>query len=248
SLGRRKIRTAFTVLSILVAFVLFGYLAAIRQAFRAGDHVSGADRMVVIHKVALIQPLPVSYGDPIATLPGAAVVAHANRIGGLHQAPKNFFAQIAIDAPTYLKLYPELLLPEEQKRNWMGDRTGAIIGKTLADRFHFKVGDRIPIQATIYRRKDGSRMWEFVVDGIYTATKKGVDTSGLFFHYDYLKEASANIQDRVGWYVIKIADPKSSSQIAEKIDSLFANSPAETKTSTEQAFAQGFANQIGDIG
>src|SRR5262249_53590479 len=128
SLGRRKIRTAFTVLSILVAFVLFGYLAAIRQAFRAGVDVSGADRMVVIHKASPIQPLPVSYGDRIATVPGVAVVSHANWFGGIYQDPKNFFAQIAIDAPTYLKLYPELLLPEEQKRNWMGDRTGAIIG------------------------------------------------------------------------------------------------------------------------
>jgi putative ABC transport system permease protein len=248
SFGRRKVRTLFTVLSILVAFILFGYLAAIRQAFRAGVDVSGADRMVVIHKVSLIQPLPVSYGARIATVPGVAVVSHANWFGGIYQDPKNFFAQMAIDAPTYLKLYPELLLPEAQKSAWLADRTGAIVGKTTADRFHWKVGDRIPIQATIYRRKDGSHQWEFVIDGIYTASKKGLDTSGFFFHYDYLKEASANLQDRVGWYIIQIADPKSAPEIAKRIDTLFANSPAETKTSTEQAFAQGFANQIGDIG
>jgi putative ABC transport system permease protein len=248
SFGRRKVRTLFTVLSILVAFILFGYLAAIRQAFRAGVDVSGADRMVVIHKVSLIQPLPFSYGARIASVPGVSVVSHANWFGGIYQDPKNFFAQMAIDGPSYFQIYPELLLPEAQKQAWLGDRTGALVGKTLAERYHWKIGDRIPIQATFYRRKDGSKMWEFVVDGIYSASKKGLDTSGFFFHYDYLKEASANLQDRVGWYILKIADPKSSTQVAQRIDKLFENSPAETKTSTEQQFAQGFANQIGDIG
>jgi putative ABC transport system permease protein len=248
SLLRRKVRTAFTVLSVLVAFVLFGYLAAIRQAFRAGVDVSGADRMVVIHKVSLIQPLPFSYGARIATVPGVSVVSHANWFGGIYQDPKNFFAQLAIDGPSYFQIYPELLLPEAQKQAWLADRTGALVGKTLAERYHWRIGDRIPIQATFYRRKDGSKMWEFVVDGIYSASKKGLDTSGFFFHYDYLKEASANLQDRVGWYILKIADPKSSTQVAQRIDKLFENSPAETKTSTEQQFAQGFANQIGDIG
>ncbi|HTQ81283.1 MAG TPA: FtsX-like permease family protein, partial [Thermoanaerobaculia bacterium] len=248
SLGRRKIRTLFTVLSILVAFVLFGYLAAIRQAFRAGVDVSGVDRMVVIHKVSLIQPLPVSYGDRIAAVPGVSVVSHANWFGGIYQDPKNFFPQMAIDGPSYFKLYPELLLPEAQRKAWLADQTGAIVGKTTADRFGWKVGDRIPIQATIYRRKDGSRMWEFVIDGIYTGSKKGLDTSGFFFHYDYLREASSNFKDRVGWYIIQITDPKQAADVAKRIDTLFANSAAETKTSTEQAFAQGFANQIGDIG
>jgi putative ABC transport system permease protein len=248
SLARRKVRTIFTLLSVLFAFVVFGYLGAIRQAFRAGVDVSGADRMLTIHKVSLIQPLPIAYKDRIATVPGVKAISHANWFGGIYQDPKNFFGQMAVDTNTYLDLYPELILTPEQKKAWLADRTGAIVGKTTAERFGWKVGDRIPIQATIYRRKDGSKTWDFTLDGIYTAKSKGSDTSNMFFHYDYLKEASVNLQDRVGWYVIRIADPKTTAEVARRIDALFANSPAETKTSTEQAFAQSFADQVGDIG
>jgi len=248
SLTRRKVRTLFTLLSVLFAFVVFGYLGAIRQAFRVGVDVSGADRMLVIHKVSLIQPLPISYRDRIAAVPGVQAVTHANWFGGIYQDPKNFFGQMAVDTNTYLNVYPELVLPDAQRKAWLADRTGAIVGKTTAERFGWKVGDRIPIQATIYRRKDGSKTWEFTLDGIYTGKERGNDTSNMFFHYDYLKEASANLRDFVGWYIIRIADPKTTTQMAAKIDSLFANSPAETKTSTEQAFAQGFADQVGDIG
>ncbi len=248
NLKRKKVRTFFTLLSILVAFVLFGYLAAIRKAFSMGVDVVGVDRLLVVHKVSIIQPLPISYRERIAAMPGIEAVSFQSWFGGIYQDPKNFFGQMAVETDTFLDLYPEFVLPEEQKKAWLADRTGAIVGRVTADRFGWKVGDRIPIQATIYRRKDGSRAWEFNLSGIYEGEKKGTDTSNFFFHYDYLKEASAGDIGWVGWYIIRIADPARSGEIAERIDTLFANSPAETKTQTEKAFAQSFANQIGDIG
>jgi putative ABC transport system permease protein len=246
NLARRKVRTTFTALSIVVSFLLFGILAAIRLAFSAGVDVTGVDRLAVTHKVSIIQPLPISYGDQIAHVPGVREVTHANWFGGVYKDPKNFFPRMAVDPPTYLKMYPEIKLPEDQQRAWLADRTGAIVGRVTAERFGFKVGDRIPILATIYTKRDGGRIWEFTVDGIYDAPK-GFDTSALFFQYDYLKEALF-ATNQVGWYIIRINDPQHAQRIVDQIDALFANSHAETKTSTEKAFAEGFAKQAGDIG
>ena len=248
NLKRRKVRTFFTLMSILIAFLLFGYLAAIRVAFNAGVDVSGADRMLVVHKVSLIMQLPMAYKGRIAAIEGVEAVSHANWFGGIYQDPKNFFGQRAVDSKTFLDLYPEYILPEEQKKAWLADRTGALVGRVTAERFGFKVGDKIPIQAQIFPRKDGSSTWEFTVSGIYDGKEKGTDTSSLYFHYDYLKEGAAANLGTVGWYVIRIDDPERAQEVSRRIDGLFANSPAETKTQTEKAFAQSFANQIGDIG
>lgn len=246
NLLRRKVRTAFTALSIVVAFLLFGVLAAIRVAFNAGVDVTGADRLMVSHKVSIIQPLPISYGLQIAQVPGVREVTHANWFGGIYKDPKNFFPRMAVDPVTYLDIYSELRLPDAQKRAWLADRTGAIVGRITADRFGFKVGDRIPILSTIYTKRDGGRTWEFTVDGIFDAPK-GTDTSALLFQYDFLKEAQF-ATNQVGWYIIRIADPRHAQQVVDRIDAMFANSHAETKTDTEKAFAEGFAKQAGDIG
>jgi putative ABC transport system permease protein len=249
NLKRKKVRTAFTLLSILVAFVLFGYLSAIRMAFTAGIEMSGADRLMVTHKVSIIQPLPIAYRDRIAAVPGVKEVTHANWFGGIYQDPKNFFPQMAVDPQTYMDLYPEMLLPAEQRKAWLADRQGAIVGRTTAQRFGWKVGDKIPIQGTIYRHPDGTNGWEFNLDGIFDAKEKSTDTSGFFFQYDYLKEAAVG-GDRglVGWYIIRIDDPAHSPDVARRTDVLFANSPYETKTQSEKALAQSFASQVGDIG
>jgi putative ABC transport system permease protein len=246
NLGRRKVRTVFTALSILVAFLLFGVLAAIRVAFSGGVDVTGADRLTVIHRVSIILPLPIAYGDRIARVPGVREVTHANWFGGIYRDPKNFFPQMAVDPATYLDMYPEIKLPEAQKRAWLADRTGAIVGHVTAKRFGFKIGDRVPLLGTIFTKRNGSRIWELTIDGVYDAAK-GFDTSGMFFQYDYLKEA-AFASNNVGWYVIRIADPQHAQQVVDRIDALFANSSAETKTSTEKAFAEGFVKQVGDVG
>jgi len=248
NLFRRKVRTIFTVLSVTVAFVLFGILMTIRMAFSLGVEVAGLDRLVLIHKVSLIMPLPLSYQERIRNVRGITDVTHASWFGGFYQDPKNFFAQMAVDPEPFLRMYPEYVLPDDQKKAWFADRTGAIVGKATAERFGWKVGDRVPIQGTIFRQRDGGSTWAFTIDGIYEGDKPGVDNTQFFFHYEFLNEARNWGEDMVGWYILRVDDPDQSAQVGERIDAMFANSPYETKTTTEKAFVQGFANQVGDIG
>ncbi len=248
NLLRRKIRTALTLLGIVVAFVLFGLLAAIEAAFSMGVDLAGTDRLVMIHKVSLIQLLPESYLERIRAVPGVVDACHQTWFGGIYQDPKNFFMQIPVDPECHLKMFPEFRLPEAQKKAWLADRQGAIAGRTIATRYGWKVGDRIPIQATIWRKKDNSTNWEFNLDGIYDGAETGTDTSQFFFHYKYLDESRLFGEGNVGWYYVRITDPAKAPAIAARLDAQFANSPAETKTTTEKAFAQAFAKQVGDIG
>jgi putative ABC transport system permease protein len=155
---------------------------------------------------------------------------------------------MAVEPETYLSLYPEMVLPAEQKKAWLADKAGAIVGRTTAQRFGWKVGDKIPVMGTIYRHADGSNAWEFNLDGIYDGRDKSVDTSGFFFHYDYLKEGTGGTTGLVGWYIIRVDDPAHAPDVARRIDPLFANSPYETKTQSEKALAQSFADQVGNIG
>jgi putative ABC transport system permease protein len=248
NLKRKKIRTLFTLGAVVVAFILFAYLGAVGNAFTAGIDATVADRLLVIHKVTLILPLPISYYDRIAAVPGVEQVSYANWFGGIYQDPKNFFGQMAVD-DNFLEMYPEYVLPEEQKKAWMADRAGAIVGRVTAKRFGFKVGDKLPIQGTFYRKLNGPNSWEFNISGIYDGAEKETDTTGMYFHYDYLNQAVANGNlGLVGWYALRVEDPSRNEEIASKIDALFANSPAETKTEPEKALAQGFANQVGNVG
>jgi putative ABC transport system permease protein len=250
NLGRRKIRTIFTLLSVFVAFVLFGILMAIRVAFSGTITISGAERLVMIDKISLINPLPLSYQQRLQSFEGVKDITHANWFGGIYQEPKNFFANMAVDPESWLRIYPEVAMPEDQKKAWLADRTGAVVGIETAKRFGWKVGDRVPLQGVIYQRPDRGP-WEFTIRGIYESPEKGFDNSQFFFHYDYVNETmrtQAYGHDQVGWYVIKVADPAQSESLAQKLDAMFANSPSETKTSTEKAFVAGFAKQIGDIG
>lgn len=248
NLKRHKLRSLLTVLSILVAFMLFGYLSAIRQGFNQGVSVAGANRLVVRHKVSLIQLLPESYQARMERIPGVNSAVHATWFGGIYQKPSNFFAQMPVQPEQYLDMYPEYVLPAEQRAVWLATRSGAIAGKVLADRFGWKIGDRIPINASIWFKKDGGATWEFDLVGIYTGAEKNTDTSGFFFRYDFFEETRAGGSGLVGWYTVRISDPAHAAETAAAIDQEFANSPAETKTEPEGAFIQGFANQIGNIG
>jgi putative ABC transport system permease protein len=250
NLRRRKIRTIFTLLSVAVAFTLFGVLMAIRVAFSAGVTIAGAERLVMLEKISLINTLPLSYLGQIRGTAGVADVTHANWFGGIYQDPKNFFANMAVDPPSWLRTHAEFAVPDAQKQAWLADRTGAMVGIETARRFGWKVGDRVPLQGTIYRRPDGEP-WEFTIDAIYDSVEKSADRSQFFFHYDYLNETiskGAYGQNEVTFYVIRVSDPRQSDQVAGRLDALFANSSAETKTATEKAFVSSFASQIGDIG
>jgi putative ABC transport system permease protein len=247
NIWRRKFRTTFTLLSIFIAFVLFGILMTIRYAFSFGVEIAGADRLVLIHKVSLIMPLPVSYQARLAQVPGVEIASHQTWFGGIYQDPSNFFANIAVVPEPFLKTYPEFVVPPDQVKAWLDDRQGAIIGRDLATRFGWKIGDRIPLTAPIWLPKGGGTTWEFNIRGIYDGSDL-VDKTQMFFRYDYLDENRAQGQGQVGWYVVKIADPSQAVDLAHTFDEMFANSSAETKTTTEKGFVEGFAKQIGDIG
>ena len=244
---RRKFRTTFTLLSIFVAFLLFGILMTIRTAFSFGVEMAGLDRLIIIHKVSLIMPLPVAYQARLQTTPGVEMVSHQTWFGGVYQDPANFFANMAVEPETFLKTYPEFVLPPDQAKVWFGDRQGAIIGRDLAARFGWEIGDRVPLTATIWQPKGGGQTWEFNIAGIYDGGDN-VDKTQFFFQYDYLDENRAMGEGQVGWYVVKIGDPSKSLEMSRTFDQMFANSSAETKTTTEKGFVEGFAKQIGDIG
>jgi len=248
NLKRKKMRTTLTLLSVIVAFMLFGYLGAIRQAFNQGIDVAGLDRLIVRHKVSLIQMLPASHESQIEQIEGVDDAVHQTWFGGVYQKPSNFFAQMPVNPKEYLVMYPELLLSDEQREAWLTTRTGAIAGRKTADRFGWKVGDRIPINATIWPMKEGRRTWEFDLVGIYDGAEKGTDTTHFLFRFDFFDEARQYGQGQVGWYTVRIADPERAAEIAAAIDARFANSSFETKAEPEGAFLQGFANQIGDVG
>ncbi len=247
SLWRKKVRTIFTIGSLFVGFVLFGILMAIRTAFSFGVDIAGLDRLVLIHKVSLIMPLPVSYQARLQATPGVEVATHNTWFGGVYQDPSNFFAQIAVDPAPFMKIYPEYKLPAPQMEAWLSDRQGAIVGADLAERFGWQIGDRVPLQATIWQPKGGGLTWEFNIVGIYDG-EQGVDKTQFFFRFDYLDENRSGGEGLVGWYVVKIADASQSQAMGATFDEMFANSSAETKTTTEKGFVEGFANQVGDIG
>jgi len=247
NLWRRKVRTTFTFLSIVVAFFLFGLLMAMRYAFDAGVELAGQNRLLTIHKVSIIQLLPERYLAQIQSTPGVKAVTHMTWFGGIYQDPKNFFGQMAVDPEGLLRIYPEYVLSDAERAKWFSTRSSAIVGRKLAERFGWKVGDRIPIRTTFWRPKDGNETFEFELVGIYEGKTKDTDETQFFFHHDYLMERCGD-PGTVGWYIVEVADPDHADQIAQAIDRQFANSPAETKTATEKAFAQSFAKQVGDTG
>jgi putative ABC transport system permease protein len=242
NLFRKKTRLILTLLSFTVALFLFGILATIDNSFSSGIEVAGADRLVVINRTSLIQPLPLSYFERIKRIPGVKEVTHLSWFGGIYQDEKNFFAQMAIDDETFPKVYPEYQVPTEQWHAFLGDREGAVVGRSTAERFGFKVGDRIPIRGTIF-----SGTWSFNIRAIYKGSKKEDDESGFFFHWKYLEETRTIIKGMVGWYIVKVDSPDHASQVVKSIDESFANSPYETKSDTEKAFATGFIQSIGNI-
>ena len=251
NLLRRKFRTFFTIGAIFFAFLLFGVLMAIKSAFAMGVDMAGQGRLMVIDKVSIINPLPASYEGQIRQIDGVTDITHANWFGGYYQDVRNQFATFATDPESWLRVYPkEFEVPEDQKKAWIADRTGAIVGVKTAEKYGWKVGQRVPIQGTIYHRPDGGP-WEFTIDGIYDSKIKGADKTNLLFNYQFLRETipeQSGFRDRYNWYVFTVADPDRAPEIAAKIDAMFANSPSETKTNTEKAFVSDWAKQVGDIG
>jgi putative ABC transport system permease protein len=242
NLRRKKVRTTLTIGSFTVALFLFGLLAAIRIGFRGGVDAAGADRLDVINRVSLILPLPFSYRDRLLRVPGVSGVTHATWFGGVYQDERNFFPQFAVDKDTWFDVYSDYAVSPEGREAFLRDRQACMVGRNLANRFGFKVGGRLPLRGTIWGGN-----WEFNVVGIYDGSRRDVDTSGMFFRADYLEEQRAFGKGTVGWYVVKLGNPDDAVRVTKAIDDLFANSPFETLTQTEKAFAASFAKQMGNI-
>ena len=249
SLFRSKTRTLLTLLSVVAAFLLFGMLDAVRVAFNAGGSVAGADRLVVASRLSITQMLPYRLGKQIEAVPGVQKVAYASWFGGIYRDPRNFFPNFAV-GPNYFEMYPEYIVPKAQMEAYQADRTGAIVGKRLADRFGWKIGDTIPLQATIFPQKDGSNAWPLTLRGIFELndSKRKGEEQQLLFHWEYFDEANQFISGEVGWYMVKLADASQADRVAQAIDAISANSDHETKTQTESAFQQAFVKQFADIG
>lgn len=248
NLTRKKVRTTLTILSITIAFLLFGLLRTLSMAFEGGARVEGEDRLVSINKVTLIQPLPYSYLHKVSALDGVEKVTMSSWFGGYYQDRKNQFPQFPIDPNVFFDIYKDTLaLPAEQLSAFKANRQGAVIGKALADKFQWKLGDRVPLIG-LFPKKDGSTNWDFVVEGIFTAKTAGGQTNMMYFHHDYFDKARQYGEGTIGWMIVKVKDPKQSARVATAIDALFQNSSAETKTDSEKEFAKSFAKQFGDIG
>ncbi len=248
ALVRSKTRTLLTLLSVTAAFLLFGMLDSVRVAFNSGGDVAGANRMVTMSRLSITQMLPYSLTEQIRAVPGVKQAAYAAWFGGIYRDPKNFFANFSV-SPDYLDLYPEFKLPAAQKQAWLDDRRGAIVGEALAKRHGWKLGDTIPLQATIFPTR-GSNDWQFTLRGIYTVSdpKQKAQENVLFFHWTYFDEANDYVKGRLGWFIVQPDIGASGDRIAKAIDRLSENSDHETKTQSEQAFNQAFAKQFADIG
>ncbi len=242
NLTRKKLRTALTLGSFVVALFLFGFLAIIHGAFSGGVDIVGIDRLMVINKVSIIQPLPLSYRDQIQRIPGVKYVTYQSWFGGIYQDPKNFFPSFAVDPDTQRLVFPELAVSDDQWKAFVDDREGAIVGKKTADRFHWKIGDRVPLQAPIY-----GGVWEFNIRGIYNSPRDGEDLTQFWLQKQYLEERRTFGKGQTGWYTVKLDSPDDSTRVIQTIDKMFANSPFETKTETLAEMAASWVKQAGNI-
>jgi len=236
---RHKLRTFLTLLGITVAILAFGLLRTFVNAWYGGVEASSASRLITRSSISLIFHLPLSYKDKIRQVDGVKTVSWGNWFGGVYIDEKNFFANFAVDAKSYLQLYPEYLLSPEETNRFLRDRKGFVAGQKLAKRFGWKIGDTIPLKGTIYPGN-----WDFVLRGIYRGRDETIDETQFFFHWDYLNEmlkkrASARA-DQVGWYMVGVTRPDRATEVALAIDRTFKNSMAETLTETEKAFQLSF--------
>jgi putative ABC transport system permease protein len=244
NLFRKKVRLILTIGSFAVALFLFAFLAVVRDAFGRGADVAGADRLVIINRTSIINPIPLSYRDKILRIPGVKYVTHNNWFGGVYKDEKNFFPQFVIDPENQRQVVPELMVPDDQWNAFLKDRQGAIAGARTAQRFGWKIGDRIPIKTTLY----GGGAWEFNLVGIYHGKRPQDDETQFWFQWDYFEEkVPERVKGQIGWYVLRLDSPDDAVRVAKTIDAEFANSPFETKTQTESAFAASWVKQFGNI-
>jgi putative ABC transport system permease protein len=243
---RHKLRSTLTALGIAVAILAFGLLRTIIDAWYAGVEASSSTRLVTRNAVSLVFPLPLAYKDKIAKVPGVTGVSYGQWFGGQYKDPKNFFAQFAVEPESFLDLYPEILLSEKEKEDFLQERNACIVGVKLAEKYGWKLGDTFRLTGTIFPGD-----WDYVIRGIYRGAEKSTDEATMYFHWKYLDEnlhRTARLRSgQVGIFWVRVANPDNVAQVSEQIDALFENSLAETKTETERAFALGFVSMVGAV-
>ena len=247
SLRRKRLRTFFTLASIVIAFLLFGLAESLRYSLQSGVDVAGADRLLTMHKVSFTQLLPQSYENRIRALDGVTDVTPQTWFGAWFRDERNQIPTFPVKPEAFLRMYPEFVVPEQQRLEWIADRTGIMIGRGLADLTGWQVGEAVPLRSSIWRKADGSDTWDVTVRAIYDLPQGG-DTRQILMHQEYFEEARGMGKGLIGWYVVKVSEVGRADAVARQIDLQFANSPAETKTSSERAMAQSFVNQVGNIG
>jgi putative ABC transport system permease protein len=249
NLFRKKTRTILTLLSVIMAFLLFGLLQSVNHIFDAGPNFLGATRLMTQARVSFTSPLPISMVPKLEAIPGVARVAWSQWFGGVYQENTPLFV-FAVDPKRHHDVYPEWVMPEEQWKAFEGTRTGMVAGKMIADKYGWKVGQKIPIASNIFPQKDGSKAWAFDLVGIFDGKDEDWKkrTLNVYINYDYFNEANQFVKDRTNFFILKLADSNQAAQIAQQVDAMFENSPDETKTQTEKDFNLSFVKQIGDIG
>jgi putative ABC transport system permease protein len=248
SLFRSRTRTLLTLLSVVAAFLLFGMLDSVRVAFNSGSSVDGANRLIVASRLSITQSLPTRLLPQIEAVPGVRKVTYAMWFGGIYRDPKDFFPNFSV-ADNYFDVYSDFVVPPAQLKAFKENRTGAVVGESLAKKFGWKLGDTIPLQATIFPR-NGSNDWPLQVSAIFRAKdRKNVGAENqLMLHWKYFDESNDYIKSQVSWFTVQLADPAQASRVARAIDAISANSDHETKSQTESAFQQAFAKQFADVG
>jgi putative ABC transport system permease protein len=247
NLFRHKLRAVLMTVSILVAFLIFGILAAAHSSL-TGEDRAPADHLVVLNKVNLTQPLPIAYYHRVRSVPGVRQATYSNWFGGYYQDPKNFLAVIAVEPATFLDVYAnDYDLPPAAQQAFIRTRTGAIVGEAMARKWGWKAGDRIPVSGNIFSQKNGTHTWEFDIVGIFKGRRPQVGTDVMFFQYDYFEETRSFGKNTIGWIVLQTETPADNDRVAKTIDAMFVNATAETSTDTEKALNKAFSAQFGNI-
>jgi putative ABC transport system permease protein len=246
---RKKTRTVLTILSVIMAFLLFGLLQSLSHLFNAGADFVGATRLITQARVSFTQPLPLSMVPKLEAVPGVARVAYSQWFGGVWQTNTQVFT-FAVDPQRYHDVYPEWVMPEEQWKAFIGTRTAMVAGKLLADKYGWKIGQKIPLSSNIYPQKSGSKSWAFDLVGIYDGKDENwkKQTNAVFINHDYFDEANQFVKGRTNFFFLRLAEGGNAEDITKTVDAMFENSPDETKTQTEKDFNLSFVKQIGDIG
>jgi len=250
NLWRKPLRTILLIVSIFIAFLIFSLLVGFNFAFEKSlETQTKANRMVVNNKINFTESMPISYVSRIARIPGVTDVSWQNWFGAYYQdRAKSRFFGFAVDPESFLRINADqVVMPDAQKKTFISDPQGVIVGKSVADLYGWKLGQTIPIKSDIYLRKDGAPAWNMRIAGIFTGKNPADPTPAIYFHWNYLNEGATFGRDQAGQIVILTSSPAMNDKVATAIDAAFANSPAETATIDEKTFSRSFLAQAGDI-